>query len=56
MYIWEQKLNLVKYSLKDWAKTLYVSPTVEKQRIKSKIMDMQRKMETKEITQQIQKE
>jgi hypothetical protein len=37
IYIWEQKLKLVKETLKDWVKTNYVSPTILKEKIKGKL-------------------
>jgi hypothetical protein len=53
VYIWEKKLKLVKKSLKEWAKESFLSPSIEKEKLHSKLEELQLKMESEEITQQI---
>jgi hypothetical protein len=50
IYIWEKNIKLVKYALKDWEKTLYFSPTTEKEKILSKLEDVQRLVDKEEVT------
>jgi hypothetical protein len=56
VFIWEQKLSMVKQALKQWAKSFFISPSMEKIQIKHKLEEFQKNIENKEITPQIQKE
>jgi hypothetical protein len=44
-----EKYQMTKLTLKDWEKNWYVSPFVEKEKIKVNIDELQDKMEEEEI-------
>jgi hypothetical protein len=56
MFIWEQKLIMVKQALKWWTKYSLISLAEEKKQIKGKLDELQKKSEDSEITFQLQKE
>jgi hypothetical protein len=42
--------------LKEWAKESFSSPFAEKEKVRSKLEELQLKMDNKEVTQQMQEE
>jgi len=47
---------MFKYNLKQWAKSFYISPIMEKIQLKHKLEEFEKNIENREITPQIQKE
>jgi hypothetical protein len=56
IFIWEQKLMLVKQAIKWWAKSSFISPSNEKEQIKGKLERLQKNSDDKEIIAQLEKE